>query len=77
MNIAIILIIVLRRRRAGCASWCPGPLDAAGLDDPDRLAGACKVPRCGEVVNDPPASADSSPPGDDAADAAGRGGAPG
>jgi hypothetical protein len=50
MNLAIIVLIALRRRRAGRARRCPGPLDAAGPDDSDRLAGACEAPRCGEVV---------------------------
>jgi hypothetical protein len=66
MNLDAIAADTLHRHLAARAPWCPDPrdppaagcpgcgaplsLDAAGTDDRDRLVGACKAPRCGEVV---------------------------
>ena len=66
MNLDAIAADTLRRHLAARAPWRPDPpdpppapcpgcgaplrIDTAGADDPDRLVGACKVPRCGEVV---------------------------
>jgi hypothetical protein len=67
MNLETIAHDTTARRLAARAPWHPDPpdpspaccpgcgaplrLDAAGPDEPDRFEGACKAPRCGEVVS--------------------------
>jgi hypothetical protein len=66
MNLAAVTADTLHRHLAARTPWRPDPpepssancpgcgaplrLVLAGPDDPDRLVGTCKAPRCGEVV---------------------------